>query len=218
METDTKRRRFRELHTAGTFVLPNLWDVGSALLLQHLGFPALATTSSGFAATLGRDDQHLTRDELVAHVATLTAATDVPVTVDAENGYAPTPEGVAETVELLAAAGAAGRSVEDYDPVAGRVHPVGVAVERVSAAAEACARHGMVLTGRAENHLYGVGDLDDTVARLAGVRRVSTGGALAWAPYGALVEAARELASTGTTRFTAAAPSRELRAEVFRTD
>jgi 2-methylisocitrate lyase-like PEP mutase family enzyme len=248
------RDRFRALHTRGTFLLPNPWDVGSARLLESLGFQALATTSSGLAASLGKRDQHVTRDELVNHVAALTAAVHVPLNVDAERCFADTPAGVARTVDLLAAAGAAGLSIEDYDPVSGRLETVQVAAERVAAAAEACGRHGVVLTARAENHLYGHDDLDDTIARLRayraagadvvyapglrtpadiarlvesvaapvnvlavagapsvpelaglGVRRVSTGGALAWAAYGALRDAARELQETGTTTFRARA-------------
>ncbi|OJF10531.1 isocitrate lyase/PEP mutase family protein [Couchioplanes caeruleus] len=258
------RAAFRLLHTAGTFVLPNPWDVPSARLLEHLGFPALATTSSGFAATLGRADQHVTRDELVAHVAALTAAVRVPVSVDAERGYAEDPAGVAETVRMLADAGASGVSIEDYDPVTGDVSPVGVAVERIAAAASVCAEYGMVLTGRAENHLYGIGDLDDTIARLTayrdagaaclyapgltdlgdiarvvgevgaainvlalrdgptvprladvGVRRVSTGGSLAWAAYGALVHAAEELRDSGTSTYLDRALPRPLRDAAF---
>jgi 2-methylisocitrate lyase-like PEP mutase family enzyme len=258
------RATFRALHEQGTFVLPNPWDVGSARLLEELGFAALATTSSGLAATLGRGDQQVTRDELVAHVAALTAAVRVPVTVDAEHGYAADAAGVAETVELLAAAGASGLSIEDYDPVSKRIVPVDVAVARIAAAAQACDLHGMVLTGRAENLLYGVLDLDDTVARLrayrdagahcvyapgltalpeiarvveeagapvnvlaltggpsvpelaaVGVRRVSTGGALAFAAYGAAVSAARELQDAGTSSYVVRALSRDLRAAAF---
>jgi 2-methylisocitrate lyase-like PEP mutase family enzyme len=261
---DDARRAFRDLHESGTFVLPNPWDVGSALLLEHLGFSALATTSSGFAATLGRADQKVTRDELVAHVAALTAAVKIPVNVDAERGYAPDPAGVARTVELLAEAGASGVSIEDYDPAAGAVEPVGAAAERIAAAAEVCDRHGVVLTGRAENHLYRAGDLDDTIARLTayraagaacvyapgltdlagiarvvaetgapvnvlalrrgpsvaelagvGVRRVSTGGALAWAAYGALVRAVGELRDAGTSTYLDGALGRDLRTAAF---
>jgi len=261
---DDARRAFRDLHESGTFVLPNPWDVGSALLLEQLGFRALATTSSGFAATLGRGDQKVTRDELVAHVAALTAAVKVPVNVDAERGYASDPEGVARTVELLAEAGASGVSIEDYDPDAAAILPVEAAAERIAAAAAVCDRHGVVLTGRAENHLYGAGDLDDTIARLtayrdagatcvyapgltdvgeiarvvaetgapvnvlamrhgpsvadlagAGVRRVSTGGALAWAAYGALVRAAEELRDAGTSSYLDGAVSGKLRAAAF---
>jgi 2-methylisocitrate lyase-like PEP mutase family enzyme len=242
--------RFRALHEAGTFLLPNPWDVGSARLLESLGFAALATTSSGLAASLGKLDQQVTRDELVAHVAAVTAAVGIPLNVDAERCFAETAAGIAETVDLLAEAGAAGISIEDYDPVAGRVETLAVGAERVAAAAEACRPYGIVLTARAENHLYGRDDLDDTIERLRayqeagadvlyapglraaadiarlvesvsapvnvlavadappvaelatlGVRRVSTGGALAWAAYGALRDAARELLDTGTTTF-----------------
>jgi 2-methylisocitrate lyase-like PEP mutase family enzyme len=261
---DDARRAFRDLHESGTFVLPNPWDVGSALLLEQLGFPALATTSSGFAATLGRGDQKVTRDELVAHVAALTAAVTVPVNVDAERGYASDPAGVARTVDLLADAGASGVSIEDYDPDAAAILPVEAAAERIAAAAAVCDRHGVVLTGRAENHLYGAGDLDDTIARLTayrdagatcvyapgltdlgeiarvvaetaapvnvlamrhgpsvaelagvGVRRVSTGGALAWAAYGALVRAAEELRDAGTSTYLDGAVGRKLRDAAF---
>lgn len=177
---DTIRRRFRDLHTEGTFVVPNPWDIGAARLLEHAGFPALATTSSGLAATFGRDDQQLTRDELLTHVTALTAAVDVPVTVDGERGYADSPEGVAETAELLAAAGAAGLSVEDYDPSTGRIEPLKVAAERVAAAAAVCSQYGMVLTGRAENHFYGVDDLNDTITRLLAYREA--GALVGYAP------------------------------------
>jgi 2-methylisocitrate lyase-like PEP mutase family enzyme len=255
---------FRELHRAGTFVIPNPWDVPSARLLEQLGFRALATTSSGFAASLGRGDQHVTRDELVAHVATLTAAVKVPVSVDAERGYADDTAGVAATVRLLIDAGAAGVSIEDYDPVSDRIYPVEVAAERIAAAAAECDRDGVVLTGRAENHLYDAGDLDDTIARLAayrdagatclyapglsglddiarvvrevgapinvlalrhgpsvpelasaGVRRVSTGGSLAWAAYGALADAAIELRDQGTSTYLDRALPRPLRDAAF---
>lgn len=160
------RATFRELHRSGTFVLPNPFDAGSARLLQSIGAKALATTSSGFAATLGRADQSVTADELIAHVRALTHAVTVPVAVDAERGYADDPQGVAAVVEALAEAGASGISIEDYDPEADAIEPVARAAERIAAAAEVCARHGMVLTGRSENHLYGVADLDDTITRL----------------------------------------------------
>ena len=107
---------FRALHAQGTFLLPNPWDVGSAKLLEAAGFQALATTSSGLAAALGKQDQTVTRDELVAHVRALTAAVTVPVNVDAERCFAAETTGIAETVELLADAGAAGISIEDFDP------------------------------------------------------------------------------------------------------
>ena len=117
-----RRTRFRELHARdGIFVMPNPWDVGSARLLGSLGFEALATTSAGFAWSLGRHDQNVTRDELMAHVAELAAATDLPLNVDSERCFPDEPGGVAETVAQLAAAGAAGFSIEDYDPVADRI-------------------------------------------------------------------------------------------------
>lgn len=238
--------RFRDLHAEGCFVMPNPFDVGSARLLEALGFTALATTSSGHAASLGRLDGAVTRDELLAHVEAIAGAVDLPLNVDAERGFAEDPAGVARTVELLAAAGAAGCSIEDWDPVAGVIAPVEVATERVAAAAGAARASGLVLTGRAENHIHGVDDLDDTLARLAayreegaevlfapglvgedaittvvrevgapvnvllrpggpsvadlagmGVRRISVGGALAWAAYGALADTAAQLGPDG---------------------
>ena len=162
--------RFRELHERDRlFLLPNPWDVGSAKILAALGFEALATTSAGFALAIGKPDQQVTRDELVVHVAELAAATELPLNVDSERLYPDDAGGVAESVRLLAGAGAAGCSIEDYDPKTGQIDDVGAAAERVGAAAEA-ARGRLVLTGRAENHLYGVGDLDDTIARLIAYR------------------------------------------------
>ena len=168
-----RRQRFRELHAAdGLFVMPNPWDVGSARLLASLGFEALATTSAGFAWTLGRHDQHVTRDELVAHVAELSAATDLPLNVDSERCFPDDPGGVAETVAQLAAAGASGFSIEDYDPFADRIEALDVAVERVAVAAATAHElsEPMVLTARAENHLRGVQDHDDTIRRLVAYR------------------------------------------------
>ena len=157
---------FRAMHAEGIFVMPNPWDVGSAKRLVALGFPALATTSSGFAWSIGKDDQQVTLDELLPHVESLVAAVDVPINVDAERCYADDPAGVFHTVHLLGMTGAAGCSIEDFDPATGAIDAVDVAAARVAAAAEAAAGHGMVLTARAENHLYGAGDLDDTIARL----------------------------------------------------
>jgi 2-methylisocitrate lyase-like PEP mutase family enzyme len=173
MSVGEKRARFRELHAAKEiFVMPNPWDVGSARLLQSFGFPALATTSAGFALTLGRLDGTVTRDELVEHVAQLAAATDVPLNVDSERCYPDEPGGVSRTVELLAEAGAAGFSIEDWDPAGGRIDEVAAAAERVAVAAKAAhaLAEPMVLTARAENHLRGVDDLDDTIARLVAYR------------------------------------------------
>ena len=166
-------RRFRELHAGEQlFVMPNPWDVGSARLLEQCGFEALATTSAGYAWSLGKLDQHVTRDELVAHVAELTGATSVPLNVDSERCYPDDAGGVAETVALLDAAGADGFSIEDYDPATDRIDDIDVAAERVSVAAEAAHRpaHPLVLTGRAENHIRGVDDLDDTIERLIAYR------------------------------------------------
>jgi 2-methylisocitrate lyase-like PEP mutase family enzyme len=255
MTTD-RCQQFRALHQSGTFVMPNPWDVGSARLLASLGFTALATTSSGHAATLGRADQHVSRDELLVHAEALAQAVDVPLNVDAERCFADDPAGVARTVDLIAKTGAAGCSIEDYDPESGAIDPVTVAVARVAAAAESAKDNGLVLTARAENHLYGITDLDDTIARLCayreagaevlyapglfriddiarvvgevgrpvnvlalsrgpsvpelsavGVRRISTGGALARAAYGALLRAASELRDDGTSTYLAEAIS-----------
>jgi len=245
MSTTSEERiaRFRELHAEGTFVIPNAWDLASAKLLAADGAVALATTSSGFAATLGRLDQHVTLDELAAHVEALASATELPLSVDAEDGYADDPGGVAATVRRLADAGAAGLSIEDWDAAAGAVRDPETAVARIAAAAEAAREAGgLVLTARAEGLLYEAWDLDTVLERLVayreagadvvyapgltdagdiarvvvatgapvnvlalpdgpsvaelivlGVRRVSTGGALAWLAYQAALEAAHLL-------------------------
>ena len=168
--TSTAGERFRRLHEGETFVMPNPWDVGSARLLAGLGFPALATTSSGFAASLGRVDGQTSFAELLAHVELMATSVTVPLNVDAERLFAEDVAGVARNVEALGAAGAAGCSIEDWDPAAGAIDAHPAAVERVQAAAEAADRVGMVLTARAENHIRGVTDLDDTIARLVAYR------------------------------------------------
>ena len=168
-----RRARFRALHESEQlFVMPNPWDVGSARLLQSAGFEALATTSAGFAWSLGRLDQTVSRDELVAHVATLAAATDLPLNVDSERCYPDDSGGITRTIGLLAEAGAAGFSIEDYNPNTGGIDDVGLAAECVAEAAEASRMQDepLVLTGRAENHIRGVDDLDDTIARLIAYR------------------------------------------------
>jgi 2-methylisocitrate lyase-like PEP mutase family enzyme len=165
-----KARQFLSLHRKGEpLLLPNPWDLGSAKLLASLGFQALATTSSGFAASLGRNDGAVSRDEALVHAAVIVAATDLPTSADLENAYADAPAGVAETVRLAVEVGLAGCSVEDYT---GRddapIYDLGPAAERITAAAEA-AHSGpvpFVLTGRAENYLHGRPDLADTIARL----------------------------------------------------
>ena len=173
MTPGESRRRFRELHERQQlFVMPNPWDIGSAKLLESLGFEALATTSAGFAWSLGKLDQTVSRDELVAHVRSVASAVAVPLNVDSERLYPDDPGGVAETVGLLAEAGASGCSVEDYDPVSDRIDDVRIAAERVAEAAEAAHELGepLVLTARAENYLHAVEDLDDTIARLIAYR------------------------------------------------
>jgi 2-methylisocitrate lyase-like PEP mutase family enzyme len=165
-----KAERFQELHHGyGPLLLPNPWDQGSARIFGALGFVALATTSSGYAATLGRLDGSVTRDEALAHVASIVGATSLPVTADLENGFADEPADVAANIALAAATGLAGCSVEDYT---GRrdnpIYTAELAAERVAAAAEAAHRGPvrLVLTARAENYLHRRRDLADTVARL----------------------------------------------------
>lgn len=242
---------FLDLHRPGDpLLMPNPWDVGSARILASLGHRALATTSSGFAATLGRPDGSVSRDEALGHAAAIAAAVDVPVSADLENCFADDPAGVAETVRLAREAGLAGCSVEDWSGAA--IYDIGLATERIAAAVEA-AGDDLVITARAENLLVG-GTLDDAIARLQrfqeagapvlfapgavseeqiravvgsvdrpvnvlaladappvarlaelGVARISTGGALAFAAYGALAAAGRELLEQGSYGYWAAA-------------
>lgn len=162
-----KGERFRALHEGEPFLIPNPWDAGSAKLLEGLGFAALATSSSAFAFTLGRLDGETTLQEVVGHAGAIDRATGLPVSVDLENGYGPRPEDVAAAIELAASAGAVGASIEDYDPE-GRIYELREAVERVAAAVEAARglEHPFTFTARAENHIRGNPDLDDTIARL----------------------------------------------------
>ena len=242
---------FLALHDGSTpLLMPNAWDRGSAKLLASLGFAALATTSSGFAATLGQLDGSVTRDEAITHAAWIAGATELPVSADLENCFADEPAGVAQTVRLALNAGLAGCSVEDFsrsddEPIYDRP----LAAERVAAAAEVA--HGgavhLVLTARAENYLHGRPDLADTIARLQsyqeagadvlfapgvsaaddlrqlvaavdrpvsvlalpgtppvaelaeiGVRRISVGGAFAFAALDGLAQSARELRDHGS--------------------
>jgi len=250
----SKGRDFLALHQPGQpLLMPNAWDRGSALLFASLGFGALATTSGGFAATQGKADGMMTRDEVLAHAGELAAAVGVPVSADLEHCFADDPEGVAATIADAMAAGLAGGSVEDFsgsrdEPIYELAH----AAERVRAAAEAA--HGgadpFVLTARAENYLHGRPDLGDTIARLQafqeagadvlfaprlvdpgdlrqvlsavdrplsvlmvpgsptvgelaelGVSRISVGGAIAVAAYGAAITAATELRDQGTCSY-----------------
>ncbi len=255
---------FRALHAAGTFLIPNPWDLGSARYLEWRGFQALATTSSGFAGTLGRGDMQITLDELLGHVELLCSGISVPLNVDSERCYAEDLAGVATTVRLLAEAGASGCSIEDYDPAEDRIDELSLSVDRVAAAATEAADNGIVLTARAERHLHGGVGLDETIERLVafreagaevlyapgltdvadirtvvesvgapvnvlamaktppvaeleavGVRRISTGGALAWAALGGLKVAVDELLDTGTSTYTSASLSGADRGAAF---
>jgi 2-methylisocitrate lyase-like PEP mutase family enzyme len=248
-----KAARFLALHQeAHPLLLANAWDAGSAKLFASLGFQALATTSSGYAATLGRLDYCVDREEAVAHAAALVDATELPVSADFEDGFGRDPAAVAATVRLALKVGLAGCSVEDWSSVQARLYDTGEAAERVAAAADA-AHAGpvrLVLTARAENYLRGKPDLQDTIARLQayqeagadvlyapgllrakdireivasvdrpvnvlarpgvpsvdelsalGVKRVSVGGAFAYAALGATIDAATEMLTEGTYGF-----------------
>jgi 2-methylisocitrate lyase-like PEP mutase family enzyme len=160
--------RFRDLHAGEPFVIPNPWDLGSAKALAALGFSALATTSSGLAFTLGRRDGGVTLDEVEAHVRALADATGLPVAVDLEDGYGDP----AAAIRRVAEAGAVGGSIEDFSP-GGGIHPLAEAVERLRPAVAAARGLGFpfMLTARAENHIRGNPDLDDTIARLVAYER-----------------------------------------------
>jgi len=170
-----KALRFQALHQRpGAFVMPNPWDGGSACVLAGMGFEALATSSGAAAATLGRRDGAISRDEALAMATAIVRATDLPVSADLENGFGDAPEAVAETIRLAAAAGLVGGSIEDYSGVAERpLYDIGHATERIAAAAEAARSLGFpfTLTARAENHLRGHPDLDDTIRRLQAFER-----------------------------------------------
>jgi 2-methylisocitrate lyase-like PEP mutase family enzyme len=248
-----KADRFRSLHEQEhPLLLANAWDAGSAKLLSWLGYEALASTSSGFAASMGRRDYGVSREEALAHSAALVAASELPVSADLENGFAHEPAEVAETVRLAGEVGLAGCSIEDWNPDDQSLYGIEEAAERVAAAAEAAhaGDTSLVLTARAENYLRGKTDLADTIARLQafeqagadvlyapaldspaelsqllasvglpvnvlaragapsvselaelGVKRVSVGGLFAFAAYGELIEAARELREQGTYGF-----------------
>jgi 2-methylisocitrate lyase-like PEP mutase family enzyme len=171
-EQHRKASDFRALHAGNPFVMPNAWDAGSARVFASLGFPAIATTSSGFAFTLGRRDGEVTLAEVVEHIHALDAATDLPVSADLENGYGPAPEDAAQAVAAAAAAGAVGGSIEDWDAESG-LYALDHAAERIAAAREAADAAGFpfTLTARAENHIRGNPDFDDTIARLQAYER-----------------------------------------------
>ena len=250
-DQDSRVTEFHRLHASGTFVMPNPWDAGSARALEQLGFPALATTSSGFAWTTGRPDNHITLEDALEHLRVVAGAVAVPVNADFEGGFAVEPERVGENVRLAAATGIAGLSIEDS--TGDETHPLydfDLAVERIRAARRAIddSGTGIVLTGRSEGFVAGRPDIDETVRRLRayadagadclyaprigtteqveavvaavapkpvnllinapfmtvaeaaalGVRRISVGGTLARAAWGGFLDAAREIADTGT--------------------
>ncbi|HMC32203.1 MAG TPA: isocitrate lyase/phosphoenolpyruvate mutase family protein [Candidatus Angelobacter sp.] len=165
-----KGKLFRALHERKhAFIIPNPWDVGTTRILAHLGFEALATTSMGFAFSIGKRDYTVERDEVLTHIAALSSATDLPVSADLENGFGDAPEIAAETIRLAAAAGVVGGSIEDST---GRpenpIYEIKHAAERVHAAVEAARSlpFTFTLTARAENYLHGRPDIKDTIARL----------------------------------------------------
>lgn len=256
-----KAEVFRQLHNGPVFVAPNPWDVGSARILEGLGFKALATSSSAFAMTLGRLDGQVTRDEKLAHCAALVAATNVPITADLENGFGDSPEAVSRTIELAIGAGLAGGSIEDYSGDPDRaLYDESLAIERITAAVETIRRLGVpfVLTARAEQMLRAGRDLPATIRRLQafeaagaqvlyapglrsldevrsvmaevslpvnvlmsslpgssvtelgelGVRRISTGGALAYATVKPLIDAGNEMLNQGRFGWVTRMPDR----------
>jgi methylisocitrate lyase len=263
-EPSSRIRRFHELHASGCFVIPNPWDVGSARALAALGFHALATTSAGFAWSIGRPDQGVSVDDVVAHLTVMAAAVDLPINADFEGGFAIQPEDVAANVARAAVTGIAGLSIEDStgnasDPL----FDLSLSVERMRAARSAidASGRGVLLTGRSEGFVAGRPDLAQTMARLVayaeagadclyapglksltdiaavvkavapkpvnalvsapfatveqladvGVRRISVGGALARTAWTGFLDAAQEIAKSGTfTSFGKARPGAEL--------
>lgn len=258
----TKAMTFAALHAReDAFIIPNPWDVGTARLLATMGFEALATTSAGYAFSAGRPDNVVTRDQTIAHAASIVSATDIPVSADLENGFGDDPASVAETIRLAAAAGVVGGSIEDASPrTNGKPYDIALATDRIHAAAEVA--HALpfrfLLTARAENFLVGRPNLSDTIRRLQayqeagadvlyapgltstediatlvrsvdrpvnvvmglagaqcslatlsalGVRRISTGSALARAALGTVLRAAREMRERGTFEFAREAVS-----------
>ncbi len=164
-----KRERFRALHETGCFVLPNPWDVGSAIALESLGFSAIASTSAGMAWSMGKADGKVTRDEALAHLAALAAATSIPLNADFENGFAQDPAGVAESVALAVQTGVAGLSIEDFSgDAAAPLFDFDLAVRRIAAARAAIDASGkdVILTARSEGFIAGRPDLTETIRRL----------------------------------------------------
>lgn len=164
-----KVKAFRALHREGCFIMPNPWDIAGARMMSRLGFKALATTSSGYAFSQGKQDSmaEVGRDECLAYAATIASATDLPVTADTEDCYAATPDGVAETVRLAAEAGLAGLSIEDRDLSGAQpIRAFDDAAARVAAAVEAARQHDIVLTARADGFAKGAYDIDEAIRRL----------------------------------------------------
>lgn len=190
-----KAERFRALHQRdGAFLIPNPWDAGSARLLEGLGFEALATTSAGFAQALGRLDGSVTLDEKLEHCRTLAAVTDLPISADLEGGFADQPERAAQAITRAAAAGMVGGSIEDYS--GSEIYEFGPAVERVRAAVKAARAldFPFMLTARAENHIRGRDDLDDTIRRLQAY--AEAGADVLYAPGLASLEDVRTVAQS----------------------
>ena len=267
--TRSLRERFRDLHgpDKGLLLLPNCWDIGSARVLELAGAGAVATSSSGHAGSLGVRDGRIGSDELYTLVEQLVGVLRVPLSIDAEEGFGDDAAGVASTVDMLATIGAAGVSIEDRSRWEG-IYPIDEAVERVGAAAEVANAAGMVLTARADAHLYPNDDpgqlFEDTLERLrryaaagagvvyapgltdpaqirrvvaevdapvnvlllpggptvpelrdAGVRRASTGGALAWFAYAAMLQAMRQLGEGGDPALLASGLPPDFRAAAF---
>jgi 2-methylisocitrate lyase-like PEP mutase family enzyme len=210
-----KGERFRALHEGDPFVIPNPWDAGSAKVLASLGFEALATTSGGFAFTLGRHDGRVSADEVAEHTRALAEAVDLPISVDLENGYGADPEHAAQAIERIAAAGAVGGSIEDWDPRDERIYDLAHATERIAAAAEAAhgLDHPFVLTARAENHFRGNPDLDDTIARLQAFERA--GADVVYAPGLRTVDEIRAVCEAVTKPVNVVARPKLSVAEIF---
>ena len=168
MQTIAERRQdFRNLHRGGCFVIPNPWDIGSALYLQQLGFKAIATTSAGFAFSRGMADGAVGRDAMLLHIREIVEATDLPVNADFENGYADDPNDLTKNVCLCVETGVAGLSIEDNTGHKDRpLYEIDFAVERIRAAREAIGNTGVVLVGRAECFLVGLMDIDEVIRRL----------------------------------------------------
>jgi 2-methylisocitrate lyase-like PEP mutase family enzyme len=166
MNVESKRARFRALHESGCFVIPNPWDVGSAKRLEKMGFLALATTSSGAAWALGREDGQMSRDEALAHFRQLSDATELPINADCESGFADNTAELARNVLLVVQTGVAGLSIEDFGR--GRLYEIGEGAERIAAAKEAIRSTGtaVLLVARAEGFIRGKPDLDDSIKRL----------------------------------------------------